>query len=51
VPSSEALDLDRLRWELTAIAVAVGRFRRSHGDDGDTRVAWASLERYLDPAR
>ena len=46
-----ALDLYRLTWDLTEIALYVDQFRRPHGDTEDTRVAWAGLECHLDPVR
>ena len=46
-----ALELYRLTWDLTEIALYVDQFRRPHGDTEDTRVAWAGLSLRLDPAR
>ena len=47
----DALDLYRMWWDLAEIAAYVGDFRRAHADTEDTRVAWAGLQGYLDPAR
>ncbi|HEV7758017.1 MAG TPA: hypothetical protein VGO78_03475 [Acidimicrobiales bacterium] len=42
------LELYRLRWDLTEIALAVAVFRRPHGPTADTDQLWADLEESLD---
>ena len=46
-----ALRLYRLWWDLCEISLFTAEFREPHGDTEDTRVAWAALQRFLDPAR
>lgn len=43
--------LYRLWWGLCEISLFVAEFQRPHADTEDTRVAWAGLQRFLDPAR
>ena len=47
----EALELYRLSWDLTEIALFTDDFRRPHEADDDTRTAWEGLQRHLDPTR
>lgn len=46
-----ALGLYRLWWDLCEISLFTAEFRAPHTDTEDTRVAWAALQRFLDPAR
>ena len=46
-----ALRLYRLWWDLCEISLFSAEFRAPHADTEDTRVAWAALSRFLDPAR
>ncbi len=46
-----AMRLYRLWWDLCEISLFTAEFRARHTDTEDTRVAWAALERFLDPAR
>ena len=46
-----SLDLYRLRWDLTEVAMFVGDFRCEHDDTEDNRVAWSGLSSALDPSR
>ena len=46
-----AIQLYRLWWDLCEISLFVAELRRPHDDTEDTRVAWAALRRFLDPAR
>jgi hypothetical protein len=43
------LELYRLSWDLTEVAIYVSQFRQAHPDDADTRHAWSGLARYLAP--
>ena len=45
------LDLYRLRWDLSEIAIYIARFREPHGDDADTAECWKNLRLFLDPNR
>ena len=36
----DLMDLYRLRWDLTDLAIGVARFREPHGDTGDDRETW-----------
>ena len=45
------LDLYRLRWDLSEIAIYIARFREPHGDDADTAECWKNLRLFLDPTR
>lgn len=47
----EALELYRLSWDLTEIALYIDDFRHPHVEDDDTRTAWSGLQRHLDPTR
>ena len=47
----EAIELYRLSWDLSEIAICSGRFLREHTDQEDVRTDWTVLQRYLDPAR
>jgi spectinomycin phosphotransferase/16S rRNA (guanine(1405)-N(7))-methyltransferase len=40
----ELLDLYRLRWDLTDIAVCLARFREPHGTTADDEESWSILE-------
>lgn len=51
IPSDDVLHLYRLWWDLTEISIYIGDFRRPHRETEDTRLAWTSLKRYLDPTR
>ncbi|HET9897267.1 MAG TPA: aminoglycoside phosphotransferase family protein [Streptosporangiaceae bacterium] len=46
-PRQAVLDLYRLRWDLTDIAIAVSTFRAPHGDDADNRQTFDLLARLL----
>lgn len=46
-----AMRLYRLWWDLCEISLFTAEFRAPHTDTEDTRVAWAALARFLDPAR
>ena len=48
---TNAVALYHLWWDLCEIALYVTAFRSPHDDTEDTRVAWAGLERSLDPTR
>jgi spectinomycin phosphotransferase len=50
-PRDGLLELYSLSWDIAEISVYVGEFRRTHDETEDTRLAWASLQRHLDPAR
>jgi spectinomycin phosphotransferase/16S rRNA (guanine(1405)-N(7))-methyltransferase len=41
------LDLYRLRWRLTEVAVYTALFRQPHADDADARESWKDLNSYL----
>jgi spectinomycin phosphotransferase len=43
----DAIQLYRLRWELTDVADYVALFKAPHDDDADTRIAWDALRGYL----
>lgn len=47
----DSLELYRLRWDLTEVAMFVGDFRREHEDTEDNRLAWSGLSSALDPSR
>ena len=47
-PDPTALDLYRLRWDLTEIAIYVPLFRGPHVDSDDTRNAWGGLTRSIE---
>ena len=47
----DSLELYRLRWDLTEVAMFVGDFRREHDDTEDNRVARSGLSSALDPSR
>ena len=46
-----AIRLYRLWWDLCEISLFTAEFRAPHADTEDTRVAWAALACFLDPAR
>lgn len=46
-----ALRMFRLWWDLCEVALFVQDFRQPHRDTSDTRTAWRSLGRHLDPDR
>jgi len=48
---AEALQLYRLRWDLTEICLYVDLFRHAHRLSDDTVVAWSGLQEHLDPVR
>jgi spectinomycin phosphotransferase len=50
VTNPESIELYRLRWILTDIALFIADFRRDHRDTEDTRTAMSGLSQYLDPA-
>ncbi len=41
------LDLYRLRWDLTEVALYTALFRQAHADDADARQSWEDLNHYL----
>lgn len=41
------LDLYRLRWDLTEVAIYTALFRQPHTDDTDARESWKNLNSYL----
>ncbi len=41
------LDLYRLRWDLTEVAIYTALFRQPHTDDADARESWKDLNSYL----
>ena len=45
---SGALNLYRLRWDLTDLALFTAQLHDPHEDNEDTRTAWDSLTNYLD---
>ena len=51
VTNRESMELYRLRWDLTEVAMFVGDFRRKHEDTEDNKVAWSGLASALDPSR
>ena len=51
VLDDSAMRLYRLWWDLCEISLFTAEFRAPHEDTEDTRVAWAALARFLDPAR
>jgi hypothetical protein len=42
------LEAYRLRWDLADVASFVTALREPHGDDDDTRTAWAGLHAVLE---
>jgi hypothetical protein len=40
----DLLDLYRLRWDVTEVAVCLARFREHHGSTADDQESWAILE-------
>ena len=44
------LDLYRIRWDLTEVAIYIAGFRKRHTDDADARESWNNLRDILDPA-
>jgi len=48
VPRQALLDLYRLGWDLTDLALAVGRFRRPHAGDANDDKTWRVLTFLLD---
>ena len=52
-PSSiaRAIDLYRLAWDLSEIAIYVSDFHRPHDRTDDTEEAWTNLQHFLDPTR
>lgn len=47
----DALELYRLAWDLSEIALYVSDFRQTHDQTDDTREAWTNLQHFLDPTR
>lgn len=45
------VELYRLAWDLTEIAIYVSDFRRPHERTDDTAEAWTNLQHFLDPSR
>ena len=43
-----AMELYRLRWELTDICLFIATLKAPHADDQDTRIASRALTGYLD---
>jgi hypothetical protein len=48
-PVPQLIELYRLRWELTDIAVEADRFRRPHTGSADDAAGWQILRDYLEP--
>jgi aminoglycoside phosphotransferase (APT) family kinase protein len=44
---SSMLDLYRLRWDLTEVAIYTALFRQPHADDTDARESWKNLNSYV----
>jgi len=51
VIDQDALQLYRLRWDLTEVCLYVTQFRRPHQYSEDTTEAWEALQHHLDPTR
>jgi aminoglycoside phosphotransferase (APT) family kinase protein len=51
VVQQEAMQLYRLRWDLTEVCLYVTQFRRPHQRSEDTAEAWNGLQHHLDPRR
>ncbi|MDY7100935.1 MAG: phosphotransferase [Actinomycetota bacterium] len=47
---AEVMELYRLDWDLSEIAIYIRQFRSPHGDSADERIARFGLEEHLDPA-
>jgi hypothetical protein len=47
-PRPDVLELFRLRWDLTDVALAAGRFSEPHGTSADDQETFALLARLLD---
>jgi spectinomycin phosphotransferase len=47
----DALDLYRIRWDLTDVCLYVTQFRRPHRHCEDAAEAWDGLQHHLDPSR
>ena len=47
----EALELYRLRWDLTDLALFAAQLRHPHDDNKDTRTAWKALTKILAAGR
>lgn len=46
-----SVDLYRLAWDLSEIAIYVSQFQRPHPHTTDTVEAWKNLQHFLDPTR
>jgi spectinomycin phosphotransferase/16S rRNA (guanine(1405)-N(7))-methyltransferase len=47
----DAIELYRLKWDLSEIAIYISDFRRAHDQTDDTHEAWNNLQHFLDPTR
>ena len=47
----DAIELYRLAWDLSEIAVYISDFRQPHERTEDMSETWQNLQHYLDPAR
>lgn len=47
----DAVEMYRLAWDLSEIAIYVSDFRRPHERTDDTTEAWKNLQHFLDPTR
>ena len=50
VVMDEILELYRLRWDLTDLALFAAQMREPHNDNEDSRTAWNTLNLLLDPS-
>ncbi len=46
-PVADTIELYRLTWDLTEVAIGAGELRRPHRRTADTAVTWAGFGRYL----
>ena len=46
-----AIELYRLAWDLSEIAIYISDFRQPHEPTEDMSEAWENLQHYLDPTR
>lgn len=51
VVDHDAIDMYRLAWDLSEIALYISDFRQPHDQTDDTREAWTNLQHFLDPTR
>jgi spectinomycin phosphotransferase/16S rRNA (guanine(1405)-N(7))-methyltransferase len=47
----DAIELYRLAWDLSEIALYISDFRQLHDHTDDTHEAWTNLQHFLDPTR